>query len=785
MPAHNPPQHSAAPAGSRVFRASAGSARLRLSSADARTTQARGVSARGSAASVRASYHKAAAHTKLANGVPASPEKFLLRDGVFLLLLFLLLWEWVRPLPQLSHASESSIVPILLVFGLSIFLDWLQISYLHGWLIRFTALLGLIGYLFYPDIFTEFTWLQEYALLLSQDGLHIVHGNLDSVSQQSRLVLFMMGWMLMITVIGFILLQKQYALWLVAGTLLYLIALQLFQNMDTDIPIFRTVGIGILLLALLNIPKLERIYGSKPLNSVWPGRWLAASLFIAAVISGIGWIGHQSLTVKQLKPIDTAAILHQWESYLRQQPQLLNKTTATRSKSGYGEDDSSLGGRMTLDNSLIFTAQVSELANWRGESKSLYTGKGWTGTEPNWSAAQRDSAYLNTAAPAYTQEVTWNSAEPNRQIFYSGKLDYVNIMLTKEGKPTPFDFLLWDKDSGKVSLPLISDPINYYRITAHPIQKDPVLLMKDTAAYPLEITEAYLQLPPNLPPKIKQLAERIADGLDSPFAKAAAIENYLRSTYTYSLDKPTLPAANEDFVNHFLFVDQTGYCDHFSTAMVIMLRSAGIPARWVKGFAPGEVITPSQSIQSIQTTRTVEVRAKDAHSWAEVYFPSAGWIPFEPTPGFTDQSLKSLDTVVPAKVKLPAIHTVWQLPNFHSVDDWVLQHWSLLAFTAGGLLIVAIALLFMTARRRRHSAINERIRQMDRIWLKIFRHLAAKPAEQTLREYIAALKLPNGEKKRALLEFLRLYENLSFNGEERRLLSRNQIMEAWNSIKKG
>jgi hypothetical protein len=306
--------------------------------------------------------------------------------------------------------------------------------------------------------------------------------------------------------------------------------------------------------------------------------------------------------------------------------------------------------------------------------------------------------------------------------------------------------------------------------------------MKDTAAYPQEITEAYLQLPPNLPQKIKQLAEQITVGLENPYAKAAAIEQYLRSTYRYSLDKPTQPASNEDFVSHFLFVDQNGYCDHFSTAMVIMLRSAGVPARWVKGFAPGEVITPSQTNQ---TMRTVEVRAKDAHSWAEVYFPFAGWIPFEPTPGYTDHSLKSSDPPVPTMGKEPGIHALWQFPNLHSVNEWVLHHWNLLAITIGGLLSLAAVHLVMSSRRRQLSANNVRIRQMDRLWLKIFRHFAAKPAHQTLREYIISLKLPDGEKKQALLEFTRLYENLIFSGEQRRLLSRNQIMEAWKSIKKG
>jgi hypothetical protein len=356
------------------------------------------------------------------------------------------------------------------------------------------------------------------------------------------------------------------------------------------------------------------------------------------------------------------------------------------------------------------------------------------------------------------------------------------MMLTNDGKRAPSEFLLWDAESGKVSLPLIADPVTFYRITSHPIQKDPIQLMKDTAAYPQEITEDYLQLPPNLPQKIKQLTQQITVGLESPYAKAAAIEQFLRSTYSYSLDKPTLPAPNEDFVNHFLFVDQKGYCDHFSTAMVIMLRSVGIPARWVKGFAPGEVIKPSQSIQTIQT---LQVRAKDAHSWAEVYFPSAGWIPFEPTPGFTDHSLKSLDTSVPTMAVKPAFHAVWQLPNLHFVNDWLLHHWNMLTISAGGLLLLAAILLFMTKRRRQQSAINDRIRQMDRLWLKIFRHFAAKPDRQTLREYIAALKLPDGEKKQALLEFMQLYENLIYNREERRLLSRNQIMETWKSIKKG
>ena len=96
-----------------------------------------------------------------------------------------------------------------------------------------------------------------------------------------------------------------------------------------------------------------------------------------------------------------------------------------------------------------------------------------------------------------------------------------------------------------------------------------------------------MQLPATLPRTVRSMAEQVTENRLTPYAKAVAIEQYLSQTFPYSLEKPTNPSRNEDFVSHFLFVDRTGYCDHFSTAMVVMLRSVGVPARWVKGFAPG------------------------------------------------------------------------------------------------------------------------------------------------------------------------------------------------------
>ena len=100
-----------------------------------------------------------------------------------------------------------------------------------------------------------------------------------------------------------------------------------------------------------------------------------------------------------------------------------------------------------------------------------------------------------------------------------------------------------------------------------------------------------------------------------------AIEQALRSL-TYDEQRPT-PPDERDWVDYFLFDAQRGYCDDFASAMVVMLRAQGIPARWVQGYAGG-TLDPDTGLWV--------VRESVAHSWVEVYFPTYGWQRFEPTP---------------------------------------------------------------------------------------------------------------------------------------------------------
>lgn len=150
--------------------------------------------------------------------------------------------------------------------------------------------------------------------------------------------------------------------------------------------------------------------------------------------------------------------------------------------------------------------------------------------------------------------------------------------------------------------------------------RNPAKLRTAPAIYSQEIRDAYLQLP-NVDPRVKQLAEQITAKMQNPFDKTEAIETYLRTHYAYTLNLAGKPG--DDPVAHFLFETHAGHCEYFASAMAIMLRTLGIPTREINGFLPGEYNDLGEDYM---------VRASDAHSWVEVYFPGTGWLTFDPTP---------------------------------------------------------------------------------------------------------------------------------------------------------
>jgi len=139
--------------------------------------------------------------------------------------------------------------------------------------------------------------------------------------------------------------------------------------------------------------------------------------------------------------------------------------------------------------------------------------------------------------------------------------------------------------------------------------------------YPADISEKYLQLPAEIDQRIAALAQSSTARASTPYDKAAALENFLKTKYAYTLNLAGNPG--KDPLAHFLFETRAGHCEYFASAMTVMLRTLGIPSREVNGFLPGEYNDLGGDYI---------VRASDAHSWVEAYFPGNGWIVFDPTP---------------------------------------------------------------------------------------------------------------------------------------------------------
>ena len=138
-------------------------------------------------------------------------------------------------------------------------------------------------------------------------------------------------------------------------------------------------------------------------------------------------------------------------------------------------------------------------------------------------------------------------------------------------------------------------------------------------------------IPKNIDSRLFRLVYEITDGLTEPYDMACAIRDYLRENGTYTLNPP-YPPSDMDFVSYFVLEDMRGYCIYYASAMALMARIAGLPARYVEGY----YAVPDEDGACVVT-------GDDAHAWAEVYFEGFGWVPFEATASRNDQNGDSLN----------------------------------------------------------------------------------------------------------------------------------------------
>jgi protein-glutamine gamma-glutamyltransferase len=261
---------------------------------------------------------------------------------------------------------------------------------------------------------------------------------------------------------------------------------------------------------------------------------------------------------------------------------------------------------------------------WRGVALSSFDGKVWTNSyEQSQLRPAIDGSYWLAPQSSRRFDGRVASAPARRTIRYHVLMEPLGtnvFFLAEKPQRLTGNYRQVSIDSGGAIYDLDVDrPISRYEAESElpAIDSDELKLAPNL---PPSGMDPYLKLPP-LDSRIYRLAEEITASAPSNYDKAVALEQYLSTHFGYTLELPrTLP---QDPLADFLFVRKRGHCEYFASSMAVMLRSLHIPSRIVTGFRGGEFN---------DLTGQYVIRASDAHSWVEAYFPGSDWISFDPTP---------------------------------------------------------------------------------------------------------------------------------------------------------
>ncbi len=280
-------------------------------------------------------------------------------------------------------------------------------------------------------------------------------------------------------------------------------------------------------------------------------------------------------------------------------------------ETGFQPDDSVLGGPVVKNTDSVMIVASAVPLYMRGNVKTFYIYNNWISETFVDSIVETNSYFLKAGKPEFFFKIDVVSRSAGARTgfapYRTHRIDsdlYKNITYNEDDVVT-FPETVSGNESYTVYASLAGD-------AGEP----------EGSAVPLVNPDRYLQLPRNLPGRIATLAARVCKDIAVPFGKAVAIRDFLRGGYMYSLEAPIAPPGS-DFVDYFLFDLKRGYCTYFATALVIMLRTQGIPSRYVEGYLA----------QDRDMHGSYSVSQDDAHAWVEAYFEGRGWITLDATPG--------------------------------------------------------------------------------------------------------------------------------------------------------
>ncbi|WP_144555532.1 transglutaminase domain-containing protein [Bacillus sp. X1(2014)] len=568
---------------------------------------------------------------------------------------FLLLSEWLRPIEQLTETDHIEMFFIFIVISFA--LSYLHLKWIWNYSIKTLFIFYAINQLHYEEGLFDSTWITAFFRDIMDNFGLLTARNWNGLSNEFRTLLFFILLWIMVYLINYWILNRKRIFIFFFMTLVYITVLDTFTPYIAKFAIVRTVVAGFAVMGMLTFYRIvqKENVSTEP---TYLRKWMVplAVMVLLSVVVGIA--------APKAAPIWPDPV-----PYLTANNDKVPEDKASSvNRIGYGTNDAELGGPFIGDNTRVFQYEGNGKNYWKMETKDVYTGKGWlaSGTTPI-------TFRKEDLVPVFSVPDTVETIKESSRVVTSPEYNF-NFLMYPAGINKVLKMLpegnRYEIDTTNERISLFSNDNvpavpQVFTVEFERPKYKASDLVRTTSYDPTIINEEFYQrytlLPENLPPRVKELAEEITAAKTNWFDKAKAIESYFgRSAFTYDQKNVAVPDTEDDYVDQFLFETKRGYCDNFSSSMAVMLRTLGIPTRWVKGFTGGDFLQYSDETSG---TQIYEVTNNNAHSWVEVYFPNQGWVPFEPTKGFSNeiiinygangQSSSNNQEASPAPVKKP------------------------------------------------------------------------------------------------------------------------------------
>ena len=549
--------------------------------------------------------------------------------SLYYVILFFILREWLVPIVDLTSTGHLNL--LLLFIALAFVLNIFEVPFFITWIVKFVYIAWFIVDVYSDETLFSATGVQFLRNDVKTNVDVLINGAWGDVTDPFRSILFFILIWMLIYLIHHWLTVRMTIFYFFVLTVFFIATLDTFTQYDGTMAIVKVVILGLVMTATLYMKRLIIETGTS-------FEFHKYMRYMLPVILAVGTVSIVAVLLPKAAP--------QWPDPVPYIKSVAGQgDSSSLSKVGLGDDDSQLGGSFIGDDTVVFTARAPESQYWRVETKDYYTSKGWESSGAQVSSdVEIDGRFVDEYILSPT-ELNVEGEEKTATIYPNIEHAYVlqpyGIKDFSTEQPdvalwmNPYTERLTTKTWEQVEQPLSQYEITYmtpeysYTKLKEPVVEDMIV----------DFSMPYLQLPSQLPARVTQLAYDIIEGHSTDYDKARAIEQYFkRSGFRYETEDVAIPEEGQDYVDQFLFETKIGYCDNFSTSMVVLLRSVSIPARWVKGYANGTEVGRAED-----GMRTFDIQNNDAHSWVEAYIDGVGWMPFEPTIGFANQAAINFD----------------------------------------------------------------------------------------------------------------------------------------------